>query len=99
MEVYELMKRCSFVICGDTGPMHAAEAAGIPIVMLSGSSVREFGFYPQSKNAIILENNELNCRPCSHIGRSSCPKGHFKCMREINPIEIKHAIESLLLIQ
>lgn len=84
-DLVALMKRCSLVLCGDTGPMHIAEALEIPIVMMAGSSVREFGFYPQSENAVVLENNSLSCRPCSHIGRSSCPKGHFKCMMELTP--------------
>jgi len=99
LELYELMQRCSLIISGDTGPMHLAEAAGVPLIMLAGSSVKEFGFFPLSKNAVILENNKLNCRPCSHIGRESCPKGHFKCMNDISPEEIKNAAESLLLVQ
>jgi heptosyltransferase-2 len=84
IELAELMRRCDVVITGDTGPMHIAEASGTPIVMMAGSSVKEFGFYPQSKNAKILEI-EIKCRPCSHIGRSECPLGHFKCMKEITP--------------
>jgi heptosyltransferase-2 len=98
-EIYELMKKCRLVIGGDTGPMHIAEAAGIPLILLAGSSVKEFGFYPQTENTIILENNSLKCRPCSHIGRNSCPKRHFKCMYEIKPAEIKNAVESLLLLK
>ncbi len=84
-DLISLMKRCSLVICGDTGPMHIAEALNIPVIMLAGSSVKEFGFYPQNETAIILENNKLKCRPCSHYGKSKCPKGHFKCMKEITP--------------
>ncbi|MEO8513778.1 MAG: glycosyltransferase family 9 protein [Ignavibacteria bacterium] len=84
-DLISLLKRCSLVICGDTGPMHLAEALNIPLIMLAGSSVKEFGFYPQNGDAIILENNGLKCRPCSHIGRKKCPKGHFKCMKEITP--------------
>jgi heptosyltransferase-2 len=80
-----LMKRCSLLLSGDTGPMHIAEALNIPIVMMAGSSVKEFGFYPQNKGAVVIENNGLSCRPCSHIGRSSCPKVHFKCMLELTP--------------
>jgi len=89
IELAELMKRCSYVITGDTGPMHIAEAMNVPVIMMAGSSVREFGFYPQNKNAIVLEVNYLKCRPCSHIGRSECPLVHFKCMREITPAQIQ----------
>src|SRR5437763_14985075 len=62
----EVMKHCSLVISGDTGPMHIAESLNIPLIMPAGSSVKEFGFYPQSQNATVIENEELFCRPCSH---------------------------------
>ena len=85
LELTELMKMCSLVISGDTGPMHIAEAVDVPLIVIAGSSVREFGFYPQSKKAVVLENNGLNCRPCTHIGRDTCPRRHFRCMMDILP--------------
>jgi len=96
LELTEIMKKCSLVISGDTGPMHIAEALNIPLIMIAGSSVKEFGFYPQNKNAIVLENNELKCRPCTHIGRDSCPKGHFKCMKDTKPDSVFQAALKLL---
>ncbi len=96
-ELAELFKRCVLFISGDTGPMHIAEVANIPIIMLAGSSVKEFGFYPQSEKAMVLENNNLNCRPCSHIGRSSCPKKHFKCMVDLKPADILKVVQIELL--
>jgi heptosyltransferase-2 len=85
LELAELMRRCQLVITGDTGPMHIAEALDIPLALIAGSSVREFGFFPSSENSIVIENEGLKCRPCTHIGRDSCPLGHFKCMRELTP--------------
>lgn len=79
------MKICSAVICNDSGLMHAACAVKIPVLTLFGSSVKEFGFTPYKNTSIILENNSLDCRPCSHIGRESCPLGHFNCMNELTP--------------
>jgi len=96
LELTVLMKKCSLVISGDTGPMHIAEAIGVPLIMIAGSSVKEFGFYPQSDNSSVLENEDLSCRPCSHIGRESCPKGHFKCMKEILPDAIYYKITSAI---
>lgn len=84
-DLISLIKRSSLVICGDTGPMHIAEAFNIPMVMMAGSSVKEFGFYPQNERSAILENNTLKCRPCSHYGKEKCPKGHFKCMKDLTP--------------
>lgn len=96
LDIAELMKRCSLVISGDTGPMHIAEAFNIPLIMIAGSSVREFGFYPQNKKSFVIENRSLKCRPCSHIGRSECPLEHFKCMREIKPDVILREAMNLL---
>lgn len=92
-----MMKKCDIIIGGDTGPMHIAESLDKPLIMLAGSSVKEFGFYPQNQKAIVLENKSLRCRPCSHIGRDSCPKGHFRCMQETGTSEIHQKIAGLIL--
>ncbi|MCC7159438.1 MAG: glycosyltransferase family 9 protein [Ignavibacteria bacterium] len=91
-----IMKKCDLILSGDTGPMHIAESLNKPVIMLAGSSVKEFGFYPQNEKAVVLENNSLKCRPCSHIGRDRCPKGHFKCMREIEASEIYQKILKII---
>src|SRR5574338_507045 len=74
------IKLCKAVVCNDSGLMHVASAMKTNIIAIFGSSVKEFGFSPYNCNNLILENNSLNCRPCSHIGRSCCPKKHFDCM-------------------
>ena len=79
----EHMKNCKVVVCNDSGLMHTASAVGIPVISLFGSTVKEFGFAPYGVKSLVIENNNLNCRPCTHIGRSKCPKTHFKCMNEI----------------
>ena len=79
------MKKCSAIICNDSGLMHAACAVGVPVVSFFGSTAKEFGFTPYNNKNLILENNSLSCRPCSHIGRDKCPKSHFNCMKEITP--------------
>ncbi len=79
------MKNCSAVVCNDSGLMHASCALKIPVLAFFGSTVKEFGFAPYKNNNIVLENNSLSCRPCSHIGKDKCPKGHFKCMTELTP--------------
>ncbi len=79
------MKLCSAVVCNDSGMMHTASAVGVKVLAIFGSSVKEFGFAPYNCKSLILENNSLSCRPCSHIGRESCPEMHFRCMKEIKP--------------
>jgi lipopolysaccharide heptosyltransferase II len=90
------MKFCEAVICNDSGLMHAASSVGVPVVAIFGSTVTDFGFAPYKNQNLILENNSLNCRPCSHIGRNSCPKHHFKCMKEIYPQQVYEGLTKLL---
>ncbi len=89
------MKKCEAVVCNDSGLMHAACAVKIPVLAFFGSTVKEFGFSPYKNRNSILENNSVSCRPCSHIGRESCPKSHFKCMLELKP---QQAFEKLILL-
>ncbi len=79
------MKICKAIICNDSGLMHTACAVKVPVIAIFGSTVKEFGFAPYKNKNLILENKSLSCRPCSHIGRSNCPKKHFKCMKDIFP--------------
>jgi len=79
------MKKCKLVICNDSGLMHTATSVGIPVVSIFGSSVKEFGFSPFGVKNLVIENNNLSCRPCSHIGKASCKKKHFKCMNDLEP--------------
>lgn len=74
---------CDFAITNDSAAMHLAAARQTPVVAIFGSTVREFGFEPFRAPHRIAEV-ELSCRPCSHIGRSSCPKGHFNCMNLVS---------------
>lgn len=83
------------VVCNDSGLMHIASALGRKGFAVFGSSVREFGFAPAG-NLEIVENVNLKCRPCSHTGKSACPKKHFKCMKEILPEIIFEKLNNLL---
>lgn len=92
-----LLKRAKKVITNDTGLMHIAAAFNKDIISIWGSSISDFGMYPYKQqnatnkiNYIQLEN--LKCRPCSKIGFSKCPKGHFDCMQKI---EIKDILAFL----
>lgn len=80
-------QRSSKVITHDTGLMHIAAALRKPIISVWGSTVPEFGMWPFYPTGMDLntsvELKGLSCRPCSKIGFDICPKGHFKCMREI----------------
>lgn len=90
------MKQCKLVITNDSGLMHTAAASGVPLVSIFGSTVKEFGFSPYGVQNLILENNSLFCRPCSHIGKSNCPKKHFKCMKDLTPKIVFNHLQNIL---
>lgn len=85
LQVAADMKMCKAIYTNDSGLMHIASAVKVPVVAFFGSTVKEFGFYPYKANSIELEIKNLSCRPCTHIGRDTCPKIHFKCMKGIKP--------------
>jgi len=83
-----LVGQSNTLITHDTGLMHIGAALGVKIVSVWGNTVPSFGMYPYypkgKENYFIIENNNLNCRPCSKIGHDKCPKKHFKCMEDVD---------------
>jgi heptosyltransferase-2 len=84
------------LISNDSGMMHMATAVNIPVIAIFGSSVKEFGFFPYRAESCVLENKNAKCRPCSHVGKNTCPKGHFMCMRDIQPEEVYKKLMELI---
>ncbi|MBN8577294.1 MAG: glycosyltransferase family 9 protein [Cytophagales bacterium] len=78
-----LVKQARYVFTHDTGLMHIAAAFKKEVFSIWGNTISEFGMYPYRTRFTVLENKKAACRPCSKIGYSACPKGHFKCMNDI----------------
>jgi heptosyltransferase-2 len=96
MQSAALLQTCDCILTNDTGLMHMASSFEKNIVAIFGSSVQAFGFAPYRTPAMIMEVDGLKCRPCSHIGRSKCPKKHFKCMLDIQPTQVVSAVKKCL---
>lgn len=90
------MRHCELLICNDSGMMHTASAIDKPLIAIFGSTVKEFGFEPYKCDSLVIENENLKCRPCSHIGKDACPKKHFKCMVELTPEIVINKVERFL---
>ena len=95
IETAAVLDYCTLVLSNDTGIMHLAAARQRQVIAIFGSTVREFGFFPYRTSSIVLERAGLSCRPCSHIGLAKCPKGHFRCMKEIGVDEVLAATRAL----
>jgi lipopolysaccharide heptosyltransferase II len=96
LESAGMMEHCDLIVSNDTGLMHIAAAMKRNLVVIFGSTVKELGFFPVGTESVVLERNDLSCRPCSHIGRKSCPQKHFRCMKDISVEDVFHACTSML---
>jgi heptosyltransferase-2 len=96
LETAALMDRCALVITNDSGLMHIAAARKKKIVAIFGPTVREFGFFPFGTQHLVVEHDSLPCRPCTSIGLPVCPKGHFRCMKDVPATRVIAAARQLL---
>ncbi len=76
----ELIRRCDVLISNDSAPLHLAVAMRTPVIAIFGATSPAFGFAPYGERDIIVERNDLDCRPCSIHGGDKCPIGTFDCM-------------------
>lgn len=84
-----VVKNAVFVVGFDTGLTHIAEAFNKSLVTIWGSTVPELlGVQPYLVDTHYEADVDLDCRPCSKFGLASCPKGHFKCMNDIDEQKI-----------
>ncbi|MDR3367156.1 MAG: glycosyltransferase family 9 protein [Prevotellaceae bacterium] len=95
-----VIERAKVVVAHDTGLMHIAAAFKKDIVSVWGNTVPEFGMYPYlpGEKSKIFEVKDLRCRPCSKIGFDECPKGHFRCMNDIDYKQVADYVNKLAAI-
>lgn len=95
-ELPAILKAVDLLLVNDSGLMHIACSVGTPCVAVFGPTTKQLGFFPYDDKSIVVENNDLSCRPCGKHGGKTCPKKHFKCMLDISPEEIINASLSIL---
>lgn len=77
------LKKCELVICNDSAPSHMAASLGIPVISIFGPTTLDLGFRPWADHVHVVENLNINCRPCGAHGHHRCPKIHHRCMVDI----------------
>jgi len=82
-QMASLIKQSWAVFTFDNDFVPVASAFRKEVFALWGSTILLFGKYPYRTKFTVLESNSVACRPCSANGFDKCPKGHFRCMRDI----------------
>lgn len=96
LDTMYIMKNADLLVCNDSMSLHMASAFKIPTVTVFCATSPEFGFGPwQNKNAKVVEDNSLKCKPCRRHGGNKCPNGTEACMK-IPGEKVISACEELL---
>lgn len=80
-ELASIISLCGVFLSNDSGPMHIADALGVPVVALFGST-NEIVTGPFSQNGVI--HKHVACSPCY---KRICPID-FRCMKAIEVEEV-----------
>jgi len=86
-----VLQNCSVAVSGDTGPMHLANAVGLPVVALFGST-NPLRTGPYGQKHVVLDMH-LSCSPCYR--KPTCD-GRVDCMTAITPAAARNAVGSVL---
>ncbi len=86
-----LLKRCSFVVSNDSGPMHIAAAVGTPVLGIYGPTNPDLQG-PYGENHIIVREEGLDCLGCN---LTTCPIGH-PCMVNLSVESVMNGVERLM---
>jgi len=87
MESAQVLSECSVMLANDTATAHLAEAAGLEVAMLFGSTVEAFGYAPFRKGSRAF-SAEVGCRPCTKGGSTICRYKDKLCFSKIDNREV-----------
>jgi len=85
-----VLRRCRLMVSTDSGPRHFGIAAGIPVVVLIGSTHPGYTAVDYPDYRVVCE--QVSCWPC-HLER--CPID-FRCMKLLTPMRVLTEARSLL---
>lgn len=94
-ELFVLLTQAKLLVCNDSGSMHMGSVAETPTVAIFGPTVLEIGYQPWQNKALVVENKNLDCRPCGLHGPQKCPLGHHNCMKTISSDQVYKATTQL----
>jgi len=84
-----LIAECDLLLCADSGPMHIANALGVPVTALFGPQRREW-YGPRGETDKVVQIDEMECRPCF----DACIFATPHCMDGITTSAVLHAVRN-----
>lgn len=90
-----VMQRSDLVVTHDSGPMHLALLARVPLVALFGPTIPYEKIVPADDVAVLWGGDDLACRPCyDGNGYADCPLN--VCLRELTVEHVFQQAQRLL---
>jgi heptosyltransferase-2 len=89
-DAVDLLAAADAAVSNDSGLLHLAAGAGAPVVAIYGSSSPQFT--PPLTDAAAVVSLALECSPCF---ARECPLGHLRCLNDLAPATVLHAIDGL----
>lgn len=90
-QLASILKRCSFMVSNDSGPMHIATAVGTPTLGIYGPT-NPFAQGPYGEKHLWVRKEDLACIACN---LTKCPIGN-KCMSELSVETVYDAFVKLV---
>lgn len=82
----QLMSGLDCMVAMDSANMHLASLVNIPVVSIWGATHPYVGFRPWGQpDDLMIQTDDLCCRPCSVFGDRTCVYGDYRCMTMIEP--------------
>lgn len=96
-EAMTMVQHAAGIVCNDSMALHLASAFRKPCVAIFCATSPALGFGPwQNPNAVVVELENLPCKPCARHGGRHCPTGTRACMDDLSPEPILAALKSVL---
>lgn len=86
-----LLEQLQVLVSSDSGPMHIADAMGVPIIALFSTHNYPGIWAPVNGRSVVIYH-EIHCGPC---WLPACPVGN-RCMANITPAEVYAAVDQKL---
>lgn len=90
-ELMGVLTRCAVLVTNDTGPMHMAQALGVPVVAIFGSTDPQTTS-PSGSLQDVVRAPHVRCSPCL---LRACPIDH-RCMTRISVDQVVQVVLSRL---